>query len=259
MNIEANWAKTTLPRAIREAGAAPVRAEYGASTARKTCLALALLLLLPFFASLPAMFYNRVADRLWFDFAELTLFAILFSTLMVLLSLELLNALRARLSFGKSALRFTLPVGLGPTPLLSYQTHDIPYHTIKGVELRRELFGVPIIPVLMHGAVVHTKDNRSIPLGYSSEAHGGAAFPFREIAAEIARRAAVPLVEQRTVWRRPRHERALAYISEIDTQNYIVDPNEIEKINARHRRLVLALASAAATLLLLGIWSDLMG
>lgn len=258
MNVETNWLKNVAGPAALDAAAA-ARSVYGSSTARQALLALAVLLLLPFFASLPAMFYNRVLDGVWFDFVELAVFAISFSALMALLGLELLNALRARLFFGKSALRFTLPVGLGPTPLLAYQSQDIPYHTIKSVELRRELFGVPVIPVLMHSAVVHTKDNRSIPLGYSSEAHTDAAFPFREIAAEIARRAAVPLVEQRTIWRRPRNERALAYISEIDTQNYIVDPGEIEKINARHSRLVLALASATATLLLLGIWSDVMG
>ena len=242
----------------KDAPSVKERLEYGASGFRQAFFAVVFLLLIPFFVSLPVMLYNRIYDRLWFDTWQLVLFALLFAGLMAMLALELLYAIRARLTFGKSALRFTLPVGLGPTPLLRYQSHDIPYHTIKSVELRREVFAAPVIPILMQGAVVHTKDNRSIPLGYSREAHHDGAFPFATIAAQIAKRAAVPLAEHRAIWRRPRKERALAFISEIDTQNYIVDPGEAEKINKAHRRLVLALASILATLLLLGLWSDLM-
>ncbi len=234
------------------------RLDYGASEGRRTVFALLFLVLAPFVVSLPVMLYHRIDNGQWSDLAQTALIALVLAAIMAMVVLELLYSLRARLTLDRTALRFTLPVGLGPTPLFAYQSHHIPYHTIKGVELRREVFGAPLMPVLMQGAVVHTKDKGSIALGYASEAKEGGAFPFAEIAGSIARRAAVPLIEQRTIWRRPRKERALGYISEIDTQNYIVDPAEMERLHVAHRRHVLALLSGLATLLLLGIGTDLM-
>jgi len=127
------------------------------------------------------------------------------------------------------------------------------------VELRREVFGAAILPVLMRNAVVRTRDNREISLGYTRDADDDAAYPLAEIAGEIARRSAVPLVDQRTVWRRSRAERALGYISEIDTQTYIIDQTDIDKINLSHRRLVLGLISVLATMIFLGIFADASG
>lgn len=250
---------SAAPRETVAASAAiPERADYGAREGRKAFFAIALLVVLPFALSLPIMLYHRLAYGLWFDVAQLAVLATALAAILAMLFLELLFSLRARLTLGKTALSFTLPAGLGPTPLLRYQSRDIPYHTIKGVELRREIFGAPLMPVVMQGAVVHTKDKGSITLGYSKEVGGDPPFPFAEIAQKVARRAAVPLVEQRTIWKRPRSDRALEYISEIDTETYIVDPAEVARLNAKHRRLVLAVGSAAATLVLLGIGADIM-
>lgn len=234
------------------------RLDYSAGEGRKTFFAFVFMLLLPFFVSLPFMLYQRLVNGLWFDIWQLALFAVAFAALMFLLFIELLYSVRARLSLGKTAVRFTLPVGLGPTPLLRYNTQDIPYHTIKSVELRREVFGAPLMPVLMRGAVIQTKDKGAVLLGYVSELDADPMFPFSDIAAKIAQRAAVPLVDQQTIWRRPRKDRALSFISEIDTQNYIVDPAGVDRLNVAHRRLVLSIISAVATLLLLGIGADLM-
>ena len=248
-------AQRVSPEVAKEAAD---RLDYGASEGRRSFFAIAFMLLAPFFVALPVMIYQRLDAGQWTELLQVLMITLVFVGVMAMVALELLYSLRARLTLGKTALRFTLPAGLGPTPMLAYQSHDIPYHTIKGVELRREVFGVPLMPILMQGAVVHTKDKGSIALGYSSEAKEGGAFPFAEIAGKIARRAAVPLVEQRTIWRRPRKERALGYISEIDTQNYIIDPAEMERLHVAHRRHVLALVSGLATLLLLAIGADLM-
>ena len=241
-----------------ERGSAPAdRLDYGASEGRRTFFAFAFLLLAPFFVALPVMIYQRLDAGQWTELLQVLIITLVFVGVVAMVALELLYSLRARLTLDRTALRFTLPAGLGPTPMLAYQSHDIPYHTIKGVELRREVFGAPLMPILMQGAVVHTKDKGSIALGYSSTGEGRRRLPVCGRSQErIARRAAVPLVEQRTIWRRPRKERSLGYISEIDTQNYIVDPAEMERLHVAHRRHVLALVSGLATLLLLAIGAD---
>ena len=49
-----------------------------------------------------------------------------------------------------------------------------------------------------------------------------------EIGQRLAQRAALQLLDQRTVWRRTRKERALGYISEFDTNSYLLDDAETE-------------------------------
>ena len=55
------------------------RTDYGASGGRKTAFSFLMLLLLPFFASLPIMMYQRINHGLWFDTWQLFLFAAVFS------------------------------------------------------------------------------------------------------------------------------------------------------------------------------------
>lgn len=232
------------------------RSEYGATSLRQALFALAFLLLLPFVVSLPLMLFRRAADGLWFDFGALGVLTVGAVAILAMLALELLFSVRARLTLAKTALRFTLPAGGGPTPLLNYQSHDIPYHAIRSVELRREVFGGKLTPVLLRGLVIRTKDNREITIGHGLEGFDDPAFPFAEIAAEIARRSAVALIDQRTIWRRSRKERALGFISEFDTQAYILDPAEADRLNLAHRRLILGIASGLATLIILGILAE---
>ena len=59
------------------------RTVYEAGAGRKTALALAFLILLPFYASLPAMLARRLVHGLWFD----TIGLIVFSALLMLLVL----------------------------------------------------------------------------------------------------------------------------------------------------------------------------
>ncbi|MEQ1717124.1 MAG: hypothetical protein ABL907_14240 [Hyphomicrobium sp.] len=233
------------------------RTIYGASGRRQTIFALAVLALLPFAAALPVLLFQRAADGVWFDFANLLLAGAGLFAILAMLVIELIYSVRARLFIAKTAVRLTLPAGGGPTPMLRYASHDIPYHTIKSVELRREVFGGKLIPVLLRELVIRTKDNREIRVGASLENFADPAFPYPVIAAEIARRAAVPLIDQRTIWRRSRKERALGFISEFDTEAYILDPAEVDRLNIAHRRLVLGLASGLVTLVMLGILADL--
>ncbi len=202
LNPMARMAASESPASAAAAVPGVERTNYGASGGRKTAFSFLMLLLLPFFTSLPFMLYQRINHGLWFDTWQLLLFAVVFSAIMFLVLIELLFSLRAYLSLGKSSVKFTLPSGRGPTPMLRYASFDIPYHAIKAVEVRREVFGGALAPVMMRGAVIRTKDEREITLGYVSEANVDPAFPYPLIAEQIARRAGLPLVDQGTIWRR---------------------------------------------------------
>jgi hypothetical protein len=235
------------------------RTEYGAGGGRKTAFSFLMLLLLPFFASLPVMIYQRVNHGLWFDTWQLVLVAAVFGTIMFLVLIELLFSLRAYLSLGKSSVRFTLPSGRGPTPMLRYASHDIPYHAIKSVEVRREVFGGALAPVMLRGAVIRTKDEREITLGFVSEANVDPAFPYPLIAEQIARRAGLSVSDQGTVWRRDGKGRQMGFMSGSAHTRHIADHMEIEALNKSHRRLVLGLVNVLVLLVMLGIAADYLG
>lgn len=232
------------------------RMRYASGGLRQSAVALGLLLVLPFALGAFYMLARRAMDGLTFDIAGVALVALGLLAVTVMLALELLHATRARLKFGKTALSFTLPRGGGPTPLLRYVSADIPYHAIKSIELRREVFGGKVAPVLLRGLILRTKDSREFVLGHTLEGFEDPAFPFEEIGERLAKRCALPLLDQRTIWRRTRKERALGYISEYDTSSYILDPAEAGRLNVAHQRLVFGIASALAALVMLGLIAD---
>ncbi len=235
------------------------RTDYGVSALRQTFFALCLLALTPFAIGLTVMIGRRAGDGLWYDLPALGVLAVGLGAVMTMLMLELLFCVRSRLVLGKMAVRFTLPKNGAAVPLWSYASHDIPYHTIKGVELRREVFGGRIAPVLLRGLVIKTKDNKEIVAGHTLEGFDDPAFPYGIIGEQIAARAAVPFVDQRTIWLRSRADRALEYISQYDTQTYILDPAEAERLNTAHSRIMLGLSSALAAIVLLGLLAELAG
>jgi len=235
------------------------RTDYGVSALRQTFFALCLLALTPFAIGLTVMIGRRAGDGLWYDLPALGVLAVGLGAVMTMLMLELLFCVRSRLVLGKMAVRFTLPKNGAAVPLWSYASHDIPYHTIRGVELRREVFGGKIAPVLLRGLVIKTKDNKEIVAGHTQEGFDDPAFPYAIIGEQIAARAAVPFVDQRTIWLRSRADRALEYISQYDTETYILDPAEAERLNTAHRRIMLGLCSALAAIVLLGLLAELAG
>ena len=243
------------------AGAVPdrERTEYGAGGGRKTAFSFLMLLLLPFFASLPFMIYQRINHGLWFDTWPLLFVAALFSGIMFLVLIELMFSLRACLSLGKSSVKFTLPSGRGPTPMLRYVSFDIPYHAIKSVEVRREVFGGALAPVMLRGAVIRTKDEREITLGYVSEANVDPAFPYPVIAGQIARRAGLTVVDQGTIWRRDGKGHQMGFMSGSAHTRHIADHMEIEALNTSHKRMVMLLVNALVLLVMLGVAADLLG
>ena len=231
------------------------RTVYAATGGRKTIFSFVFLILLPFFASLPAMMYMRLKHGLFFDAAGLAIVAVAFTILMFLVVIELLFSLRARVELGDTAVKMTLPSGRGPTPMLFYKTYDIPYDQVQTVETRREIYGGSIVPVLLKGARLITKDEKAIPIGYISEANVDPCFPYPEIAQKIADRARLPLIDRGNV-RRSFRRKFFGFkrgsVSEVDT----VDDAQIADLHRSHHYVVMGLMGALAVLMVIGIVDD---
>lgn len=229
---------------------------YAASGGRKTFFSFVFLILLPFFASLPAMIFMRVKYGLVFDALGLAIMATAFTILMFLVVVELLFSLRARVELGEKSVKMTLPSGRGPTPMLRYKTYDIPYDQVQTVETRREIYGGSLVPVLLKGARLITKDEKSIPIGYISEANVDPCFPYTEIAKKIADRARLPLIDRGNVrrsFRRKFFGIKGSRVNEIDA----VNEAQIAELNQSHRNVVMGLVGALAVLMVIGIVDDL--
>lgn len=245
--------------AARGAGeAADVKHErtvYAASGGRKTFFSFAFLILLPFFASLPAMIFMRVKSGLLFDAVGLGIMAAAFSILMFLIVVELLFSLLARVELGETSIKMTLPAGRGPTPMLRYRSYEIPYDQVHTVETRREIYGGSLVPVLLKGARLITKDERTIPIGYVSEANVDPAFPYPEIARKIADRARLPLIDRGNVrrsFRRKFFGIKGSRVNEVD----LVDEAQIAELNTSHHNVVIGLVGALVVLIAIGIVDD---
>jgi hypothetical protein len=244
-----------MAEAVAEAGAKHERVIYAASGGRKTVFSFVFLILLPFFASLPAMIYNRVTAGLVFDAFGLAIIATAFTILMLLVVIELLFSLFARVELGETSVRMTLPSGRGPTPMLFYRSHDIPYDQIQAVETRREIYGGSLVPVLLKGARLVLKDGKTVPLGYVSEANVDPCFPYPAIAKQIAERARLPLIDRGSVWRSFRRKflgLKSGRVVSVDT----VDDKQIAELNRSHRNVVLGLVGALVVLVVVGIVDD---
>jgi hypothetical protein len=236
------------------AEAKPERLDYGASGGRKTLFCFLFLILLPFFVSLPAMLTMRLKNGLWQDTIGLAILATGFAIIMFLILVELMFSLRAKVHLGEDSVKMTLPSGRGPTPMLRYRTHDIPYDQVHTVETRREIYGGAIAPMLLQGARIVTKEGKTIPLGYVAEQCIDPCFPYPEIARKIAERARLPTIDRGHVRRSLRHKMMGLKSPNADT---IVTETEIAALNRSHANMVLVLVSAVLVLMAIGIVDDL--
>lgn len=244
--------------AVGATGAQDVKHErtvFAASGGRKTFFSFVFLILLPFFASLPAMILMRVKNGLFFDAVGLGIMAAAFSILMFLIVVELLFSLMARVELGEKSVKMMLPAGRGPTPMLRYKSYDIPYDQVQTVETRREIYGGSLVPVLLKGARLITKDGKAVPIGYVSEANVDPAFPYNEIAKSIADRARLPLIDRGNV-RRSFRRKFFGIkgnrVNEVD----LVDESQIAELNKSHHNVVMGLIGALVVLIAIGIVDD---
>jgi len=230
---------------------------YAASGGRKLAFSFVFLILLPFFASLPAMLFWRVVQGQWLDTIGLVVLAVGFAFIMLLVVFELMQSLRTRVELGDTSVKLTLPSGRGPTPMVRYRSHDIPYVQIKAVETRNEVYGGSVTPVLLKGARLILKDDSAVKLGYVSEANTDPCFPFPLIAQQIAARAGVP-VEHKGCVRRSAQKKFLGLKREIiDEAEEPVGDYEMVVLNNLHERWVMRLVWLLAGLVVLGIAMDI--
>lgn len=228
--------------------------DYGASTLRTTIFCLVFLLLLPFFASLPAMIGMRASAGVLGDNLGLLVLAAVFTALMFLVFVEMMFSIRTRVHLGREKVRMTLPAGRGPTPMLRYRSYEFPYDQVDTVETRREIYGGALTPVLMKGARVTLKDGSLVPLGYVSEADGDPVFPYDEIARKIAERARLPLIDRGAVRRSVRSK--MLGVKATDAENTLIDDAGIARLNASHNTFMLAIIGIVLILMLIGIAQD---
>jgi hypothetical protein len=233
------------------------RTVYAASGGRKLAFSFVFLILLPFFVSLPAMLFWRVSQGHWVGTVGLVVLAIAFTIIMLLVVIELMQSLRARVELGDTAVKMTMPSGRGPTPMLRYRSHEVPYDQIKAVETRGEVYGGSVAPVLLKGARLILKDDSPVKLGYVSEANMDPCFPYPEIAEKIAARAGVP-VEHRGCVRRSAQKKFLGLKREfVDEPNQDVGDYEMVVLNNQHHRWVMRLIWLLGILVVLGIAMDI--
>jgi hypothetical protein len=233
------------------------RTVYEAGFGRKLFLSLAFLVLLPFFASLPAMLVSRLIHGLWFDTIGLIIFSALFTALMALLGVQLYQSLRSRVELGDTSVKLTLPQGSGATPMLRFVSTEIPYDQIDRIETRCVLFGRTWAPVLLRATRIVTKDGRQVRLGNVNEDNVDAALPFPEIGAKIAERAGVGIVDGGMV-RRSIERRVLGLIGRKTAleESPAISEAELGEIHGRHSRAMRYLVIVMAVLVVGGIAID---
>ncbi|MCH9809368.1 MAG: hypothetical protein K0U74_16705 [Alphaproteobacteria bacterium] len=233
----------TLPRRV-----------YASGTLRKIIFSIVFLLLLPFFVSLFPMLFSRITHGLTVGTPGLIVLAVGFTFIMGLLVIELVSSIRSRVVLGAKQVRIRLPQNRGITSLFSYKTTDVDYDDIESVEIRREVYGGALAPVIMKGARVCLKDGTNIKLGYVNEWNVDAAFPFTEIGERIAARANVPIVDVGDV-RRSAFKKTFGLHASPDERDTL-SAADIAAVNRRHNMVIVALVGILIALMSLGIFSD---
>ena len=249
-----------IAEAAKVSDRAAGRTVYEAGAGRRTTLSLAFLILLPFYASLPAMLARRLVHGLWFDTIGLIIFSALFTGLMALIGVQLYLSLRSRVELGETAVRITLPQGgkgSGATPFLHFFDKEIPYDKIAAVETREVLFGNAMAPVLLRSTRLALKSGDHVRLGSVNEDNVDAALPFPEIGAKIAERAGVQVVDAGTV-RRSIEKPVLKFFGRKTPAEASPPLTDIEKaeINGRHARALKYLVIGMSALVVAGIAVD---
>ncbi len=227
---------------------------YASGTLRKITFSFVFLLMLPFFVSLGPMLFARVSQGHWLGTPGLILLTTAFAVIMGLVVVELASSIRARVVLGEKAVRIRLPQSRGLMSLFSYKTFDIPYDDISAVEVRREIYGGSLAPVIMKGARVCLKDGGNVKLGYINERNVDPAFPFTEIGERIAARANVPIVDVGDV-RRSAFKKTFGVEASPEEKDVLTEA-DIAAVNHRHGQAIFFLVGLLILLVSLGIISD---
>ncbi|MBL8565182.1 MAG: hypothetical protein JNM89_05645 [Hyphomicrobiaceae bacterium] len=228
---------------------------YGATGGRRFAFSIIFLLLLPFYVSLGPMIGSRLMHGYWTGTTGLIVLAVAFTIVIYLVLVETLASIRSEVELGLKGARVTLPKGRGLTSILQFETNEFAYSDVASVEMRREVYGGALAPMMMKGARVVKKNGDIVRLGYINEANEDPALPYIEIAERIAHRSGVPLVDGGSV-RRSARRKMLGLRAEGPPEMHAVEEAELSELNRKHARLIIALVTALVVLVALGILSD---
>lgn len=220
---------------------------------RKVVLSFLVLLLLPFYVSLAPMLMARFAHGFPMGTGGLLLIGLAMTLIISLLVLQLIYAVRAKVELGQKAFRAVLPVR-ALSPRLTFDRRELAYEDVRAVEVRREVFGAPLAPVLMLGARVIPREGSPIILGFVNEKNIDPVFPVPEIAEEIARRSGIQLTEAGTVRRSVPHK--MLGLVDPYAKAPKLEANDLDVLSRRHDRLMIALVVGLVALVLFGIGAD---
>ncbi len=224
--------------------------------ARRIILAFTFLLLLPFYASLGPMLYQRISRGFVGDTIALAVLGLVFTALMVLLLQQLVHAVRTRVVVDAQATTLTVPDAgtRGPLFLFKYRSTSIPHSNVAAVETRSEVYGGSLTPMLLTSTRVTTKSGDRVVLGYTDANDQEDQIPYTEIGAEIAKRAGTTVMD-RGVVRRSVQRRVMGLASGAD-ENVPLPAADIASINTAHARNLRLLVAALAVLVVGGITLD---
>lgn len=223
---------------------------------RRIVLAFAFLLLLPFYASIGPMLYQRLSRGLIGDAVSLGLLGLVFTALMGLILHQLIHAVRTRVAVDSTGTALTVPTTgrRGPFAVRGYTSREIAHADVAAVETRSEVYGGSLAPLLLTSTRLTTKDGQHVVLGYTNANDQDDQIPFPAVGAEIAKRAGVTMTDHGVV-HRSLQKRVLGIASTAD-EHATLPPAEIAAINAAHTRNMRLLVAALALLVLGGITLD---
>ena len=228
------------------------RRVYASGTLRKIIFSLVFMILLPFFVSLGPMLYARLTQGQWVGTTGLIILSAGFLFIMALLVIELVSSIRSRVVLGDKAVRVRLPQSRGIMSMFSYRKFDVPYDEIEAVEVRREVYGGSLAPVIMKGARVCLKDGTHIKLGYINERNVDPAFPYVEIGERIAARANVPIINVGDV-RRSAFKKTFGVRASLDEQDVLTEA-DVAAVNRRHNQVIMVVVGIIVVLVSLGLF-----
>lgn len=262
MSAGAGAVDAAMTGAAAAAGGAPATASaghvtYGATRGRRFAFSFVFLLLLPFYVSLGPMIVSRLMHGHWTGTTGLMVLAVAFTVVMYLVLVETLGSIRSEVELGSRSARVTLPKGRGLLSMLQFETSEFAFADVASVEMRREVYGGSIAPMMLKGARVVKKNGDIVRLGYINEANEDPALPFIEIAERIAHRAGVPLVDGGSV-RRSARRKMLGLKAEGPPEQHAVAEAELAELNRKHARLIGVLVSVLVVLVVLGILGDML-
>jgi hypothetical protein len=235
--------------------AADAQTVWEAGGGTRIALSFIFLLLLPFYASIGPMLYQRFSRGLIVDGVWLSIMGLVFTVIMALILSRLVHAVRSRVELGESAVKLVLPaVKRGPFTLFRFTTREIPYADVATVDTRSEVYGGTLAPVMLTATRLTTKNGQHLVLGYTDRMERSTVFPFPEIGAAIAARAGTGVTDHGMV-HRSLSKRISGALSTAD-ENVPLQAAEIATINAAHARSMKLAIGGLVALVLLGIAID---